>query len=80
MIWKLEDETPLFERAGAFSPHNLDVFEDLRTRIKRQVQKFELEIVYKEVPAVWKLELLSDRVNAGNRASSFMDSKSTISS
>jgi hypothetical protein len=37
MIWKLEDETPLFERAGAFSPHNLDVFEDLRTRIKRQV-------------------------------------------
>jgi hypothetical protein len=56
MIWALEDEMPLFD-----SLFVLDTIKDLQTRIKRQTQKLELEIVDKEIPAVWRLELLSDK-------------------
>jgi hypothetical protein len=55
--------------------------ENLQTRIERQAKRLKLEIVDEKVPAVLELELLSDKVKAGNWAvSSITDLSSIISS
>jgi len=69
MIWTSEDMTI----------EDMTV-ENLQTKIGRQALKLELEIVDREVPAVLKLELLSDKAKAGNwAASSITDLSSVVS-
>ena len=69
MIWTSVDEELLFDKEAL--PH--PTIEDLQERIRRQAQRAKLKIVDKEVLPVLELNLLSDKVEAGNWAYTSLD-------